>query len=903
MTGIAFTLDGRQLEARPGESILQAAARAGIGIPHLCAIDGLRPDGNCRACMVEIEGERTLQPACVRTPTPGMAVRAGHDRARAAQKMVVELLLSDVDEPRTDDCELHAWAARLGIERPRFAGRAQPAPDASHPAIRVQLDACIQCTRCVRACRETQGNDVLGYARRGADAFISFDLADPMGGSSCVGCGECVRVCPTGALQSASTAATAEREVDSVCPYCGVGCLLTWKVQNGRVVEAQGRDGPSNRGRLCVKGRYGFDYAYHPDRLTEPLVRKPDAPQEFDLEDCSAEDIRHWFRPADWDEALACAAEPFLHLRSRHGPFALAGFGSAKGTNEEAYLFQKLVRCGFGSNQVDHCTRLCHASSVAALLEGLGSAAVSNPVRDVADADAILVIGANPTDNHPVAATFMKNAARDGKTLIVLDPRRTELARHADAFLQFHPDTDVALLNAMLHAIIEQGWTDADFIRAHTHGYEKLARHVQDYAPERVQSLCGVDAERIRDVARRYATAKRAMIFWGMGVSQHTHGTDNARCLIALALVTGQTGRRGTGLHPLRGQNNVQGASDAGLIPMVYPDYQRVDDPEVRLRFENLWGASLDPEPGRTVMELMHAVHAGEVRGLYVMGENPAMSDPNLRHTRAALAQLDHLVVQDLFLTETAAYADVVLPASSALEKIGTYTNTDRRVQLGRPAHPPPGQAKQDLWIIQQMARRLGLEWPEMGAHDVFDEMRQCMDSIRGISWARLDAEGSVTYPCASADDPGQEVLFEQSFPTADGKARLVPATFMRAAELPDPEYPCILITGRLLEHWHTGALTRRAATLDALEPEPLVFVSPTDADSLGLQEGQHVRLRSRRGRIECAAHIDDGLLPGQVFAPFCYREAAANLLTHEELDPYGFIPEFKFCALRLEAV
>ncbi len=902
MGATSFLLNDTRIEAQEGETILQAAQRHQIEIPHLCYTDDLRADGNCRACMVEIEGERALQPACTRVPTTDMVVRSANTRAKDAQKMVLELLLSDMQEQRDSDCELHSWARKLDVPEPRFPSREQPPADLSHPAIRVQLDACIQCTRCVRACREVQNNDVIAYVQRGAKALISFDLSDPMGKSSCVGCGECVSACPTGALQSTSIADDAMREVDSVCPYCGVGCLLSWRVQNDRIVEVHGRDGPSNHGRLCVKGRYGYDYAYHPDRLLEPLIRRDDAPKDFDLNEVSSEEIRGWFRPASWDEALDQAAQGLLTLREEKGPEALAGFGSAKGTNEEAYLFQKLVRCGFRNNHVDHCTRLCHASSVAALLADIGSGAVSNPVSDVAYAETILVIGANPTGNHPVAATFMKNAARDGKNLIVMDPRQTDLARQASLFLQFNPDTDVALLNALLHTIIEEGWVDHSFIEARVDGFEELKAHVRDYAPERVQSLCGVEATQIREAARLFATASASMIFWGMGISQHTHGTDNARCLIALSLITGQIGRRGTGLHPLRGQNNVQGASDAGLIPMVYPDYQRIDHAPAQQRFEQLWGMSLDSRPGLTVVEIMQAAHRGDIQGMYIMGENPAMSDPNLHHVRAALGTLRHLVVQDLFLTETAAYADVILPASAAMEKTGTYTNTDRRVQLGRPAHPPPGDARQDLWIIQQIAQRLGLDWPEMEAQDVFEEMRQCMDTIQGITWERLEQNGSVTYPCTSDEDPGQEVIFQDEFPTASGRANLVPAAFREAAELPDQSYPYILITGRLLEHWHTGSMTRRSQTLNALEPQAVAFLSPTDADDLGLEDGAPVTLRSRRGAIECATRVDPGLMPGQVFTPFCYQEAAANLLTHEELDPLGKIPEFKFCAVQLEA-
>ena len=903
MASVSFVLDGQSVEFREGESILQAATRLNVAIPHLCYSEGMRADGNCRACMVEIEGERVLQPSCVRKPEPGMVVHATHPRARAAQRMVLELLQSDQGSPPLPDCELSDWVERMELGPARFQARTHPPADPSHPAIRVQLDRCIQCTRCVRACREVQHNDVIGYAGRGAMSEIVFDGNDPMGASTCVGCGECVQACPTGALQSVSEGTETARSVDSVCPYCGVGCLLRWKVEGERIVEVEGRNGPSNKARLCVKGRYGYDYLYHSERLTHPLIRKAGTPKPQRLEECSEEDLRAQFREATWEEALDLAAGGLNELQRSHGPRTLAGFGSAKGSNEEAYLFQKLVRCAFGSNQVDHCTRLCHASSVVALLEGIGSAAVSNPVRDVAEAEVVIVIGANPTVNHPVAATFIKDAANQGQTLIVLDPRRTELARHADHFLQFNPDTDVALLNGLIYSIIEQDLVDPRFITERTEGYEALKRHVQDYAPARVQSICGIDAEVLADVARCYASANTAMIFWGMGISQHIHGTDNARCLIALALITGQIGRRGTGLHPLRGQNNVQGASDVGLIPMVYPDYQRVDDPEVRARFEKFWGQSLDPTPGRTVVEILQAAYDREIRGMYILGENPAMSDPNLNHARAALAKLDHLVVQDLFLTETAAFADVILPASAAMEKIGTYTNTDRCVQLGRPAHAPPGEARQDLWIIQQLATRMGQDWGELAVQDVFEEMRQCMGSIRGISWERLVEQGSVTYPCATADSPGQEVLFVEDFPTESGKARLVPATFTHAAELPDEEYPCILITGRMLEHWHTGAMTRRASVLDALEPGPVAFLAMQEMQTHRLHDGMPVRLVSRRGQIECEAHTDEGLLPGQVFVPFCYREAAANLLTNAALDPDGKIPEFKFCALQVEAV
>jgi formate dehydrogenase major subunit len=899
---VEFKLNGLTVVGRSDESIIETARRHGVAIPHLCYKPGMRPDGNCRACMVEIKGERVLAPSCCRYPKDGMEVNTDTPRAENAQRMVLELLLSDVAETAyTRDSELDLWARRLEIGKPRFASRAQPASDHSHPAIAVNLDACIQCTRCVRACREEQVNDVIGYAFRGDQSKIVFDLDDPMGASTCVACGECVQACPTGALMPARGAGLVEvdRKVDSVCPYCGVGCLLTYNIKDNRILFVQGRDGPANHGRLCVKGRYGFDYVHHRQRLTRPLVRKPGVPKSKDF----AVDPERWheaFREATWDEALDLAARGLRDIRDTRGPRALAGFGSAKGTNEEAYLFQKLVRTGFGSNNVDHCTRLCHASSVAALMEGVNSGAVSNQVSDVMKAEVVFVIGANPTVNHPVAATWMKNAAKAGVKLVVADPRRTELARHATHFLQFKADTDVALLNAMLHTIVEEGLVDAAFIRDRTSGYEALRENVRAFSPELMAPVCGIPAATIRDVARLYAKSKGSMILWGMGISQHIHGTDNARCLIALAMVTGQIGRPGTGLHPLRGQNNVQGASDSGLIPMVYPDYQRVDNPEAKRRFEKLWGTALDPQPGLTVVEIMNAAKKGEIRGMYIMGENPAMSDPDVDHAREALAALDHLVVQDIFLTETAYLADVILPATAWPEKVGTVTNTDRMVQLGRKALEAPGEAREDLWIINALARRMGLDWRYDHPRVVFDEMRKCMDSIAGITWERLERDSSVTYPCENEGDPGEPVVFTTHFPTATGRAKLVPADLISAAEQPDADYPMVLITGRQLEHWHTGAMTRRAGVLDALEPEPVASIHPLELARLKAKPGDVITVASRRGSIALYARADEGTPQGAVFIPFCYYEAAANRLTNPALDPFGKIPEFKYCAVRV---
>jgi formate dehydrogenase major subunit len=900
-----FTLNGESIEAIGDETILQAAERNGVEIPHLCYTEGLRPDGNCRACVVEIEDERVLAPSCCRQPSEDMKVNSDSERALHSQKLVVELLMSDMPQqgksPYTLNSELDEWADKLDIFKPRFHQRKQTKSDLSHPAIAVNLDACIQCTRCVRACREVQVNDVIGYAFRGSQSEIVFDMAEPMGESTCVACGECVQACPTGALMPAKNVGLIEpdKKVDSVCPYCGVGCQLTFNVKNNHIQYVNGRNGPANLGRLCVKGRYGFDYIHHSDRLTTPLIRKESSTKSPALID-PLEMHKH-FREASWEEALDLAAKSLLGIRDNISPEALAGFGCAKGSNEEAYLFQKLVRTGFNTNNVDHCTRLCHASSVVALLETIGSGAVSNQVADGVDAEVIIVIGSRPNDNHPVAATFIKNATDRGSKLILIEPYGSEMYLHAEHLLKLRPGTDVMLLNGMMHTILAENLQNDAFIAEHTDGFEALKENLRDYSAEAVSPICGIPVETIKTVARLYATAKTAIIFWGMGISQHVHGTDNARCLISLALMTGQIGRLSTGLHPLRGQNNVQGASDVGLIPMVYPDYQPVNDTKVRQNFEKLWGTELNPQPGKTVVEIMHAIHDGDLNGLYVMGENPAMSDPNLNHAREALSMLDHLVVQDIFFTETCSYADVILPASAFPEKDGTFTNTDRRVQMGRKATTPPGDARQDLWIIQEIARRMGLDWNYDGPQEVFSEMRKAMPSIAGMTWERLEQEESLTYPLENEGDPGEPVIFKDGiFPTDDGRGRFVPAEYVEPSELPDEKYPFIFITGRQLEHWHTGTMTRHSRVLDALEPGPCVMMNPVDLKQFGLKTGDFIVIESRRGKISATTRADEHMQEGVVMMPFTYNEASANLITNDALDPFAKIPEFKFCAVHL---
>lgn len=910
---VTFTLDGREVTAETGQTIWEVANGCGLIIPHLChkPAPGYRPDGNCRACVVEVEGERTLAASCIREPVAGMVVHTQSARALAARKMVVEMLVTDQPEVAHDAsshmADMVAATGASASRLPKLEKQHIPLLDDSHVAMRVNLDACISCGLCVRACREVQVNDVIGMSGRGQDSYPTFDMADPMGASTCVACGECVQACPTGALMPATVLDDQQRgdskdfdkEVKSICPFCGVGCQVSLKVKDGKVKFVEGINGPANEGRLCVKGRFGYDYIHHPHRLTKPLIRKPNMPKGLNVDPGNL--LTH-FREATWDEALDFAAGGMVRLRDSDGGRAIAGFGSAKCSNEEAYLFQKLIRQGFRHNNVDHCTRLCHASSVAALMENVGSAAVTATFNQIENSDVAIVIGANPIENHPVAATFFKQFTKRGGKLIVMDPRGVGLRRFSSHMLQFRPGSDVSMLNAIMHVIVEEKLYDKQYIEAYTENWEAEKAHLADFSPEKMEAICGIPAQTLREVARTFATAKAAMIFWGMGVSQHIHGTDNSRCLISLALMTGQVGRPGAGLHPLRGQNNVQGASDAGLIPMFLPDYQTVTSDNIRHAFTEVWGSDdFSAEKGLTVTEILDAVHEGQIKSMYILGENPAMSDPDVTHAREALAKLEHLVVQDIFLTETANYADVILPAAAFYEKSGTVTNTNRQVQMGRPAVKPPGEAREDWAITTELAKRLGLGWTYTHPSQVFAEMKLNMKSLSNITWDRLEAESCVTYPSLSPTDPGQPIVFTDGFPRANGRAKFTPASVISPDEVPDTDYPMILTTGRQLEHWHTGSMTRRSKVLDAVEPEANCSLNPKTLRALGVEPGGHIRLSTRRGSITIMARADRAVAEDMVFLPFAYVEAAANILTNPAVDPYGKIPEFKFSAVKVE--
>ena len=968
---VTLMIDGREVTATEGTTIWAAARAAGIEIPVLCHDERYDPVGVCRMCVVDV-GAPAYAAACVRACEDGMDVKTATPELEGSRAMLTRLLLADQPERERDpkqtttgDNELLALADRYGVSRedglPVAAGRGT---DLSNPVIAVDHDSCILCDRCVRACDDIQGNDVIGRSGKGYATRIAFDLNDPMGASSCVTCGECVAACPTGALTNKPINNVPIRPrteldaVDSVCPYCGVGCALTYQVdrERGAIAFAEGRDQPGSQGRLCVKGRYGWDYAASPQRLTMPLIRRESAYPKGALSAAvrgemngpqgdrgggagmagagagirqpesngrgegknsgggerrrrrrpgglvDYDEVLPHFREASWDEALDLVARRLTEIHAEGGPAAIAGFGSAKCSNEEAYLFQKLIRTAFHTNNVDHCTRLCHASSVAALFEGIGSGAVSTTYGDVINADVAIVTGSNPTANHPVASSFFKQARRRGTTIIYVDPRADKMSDHADIFCQLKPGTDVAFYNGVMHEVIRLGLIDKDFIEHRTTNFAALADTVRDYPPERAAQISGVDADVIRRVARAWGEAAAGVIFWGMGISQHTTGTDNARCLIAMCAITGNVGKPGAGLHPLRGQNNVQGSSDMGLVPMFYPDYQKADDPEVRARFERLWGTDdLDPKRGLTVTEIIGSALKGGVRGMYMMGENPFLSDPNINKVRKALSALDFLVVQDIFLTETSEFADVILPASSYLEKDGTYTNTDRRVQLGRKVLDTPGDARVDWEVVQDVANRVGLGWSYSSAREIFEEIVSVMPSYANLSYGNLGSTGKL-YPNPDPEhSDGTVVMFGERFNTSDGLAHLVPAEWLPAKELPSPDYPFVLNTGRLLEHWHTGSMTRRSFALDAIAPQAEVYLSPVDAAELGIDDGGMARVSSRRGTIVLAVRVSHREARGNCFIPFHFREAAANLLTIDEIDPVGKIPEFKFCAVRIE--
>jgi len=694
----------------------------------------------------------------------------------------------------------------------------------------------------------------------------------------------------------------AERSVRTTCPYCGVGCQIDLQIQDELIYRVEAPfDVAPNYGRLCAKGRFGVDFVHHPSRLTTPLIRK-------DLGTRPRQAIGlDGFRTASWEEALDLSAHRIVETVKQHGGDAIGTFCSAKATNEDNYIFQKFVRAVLGTNNVDHCARLCHAASVTGLQIAIGSSSTSNSIAEMKDLEVFIVTGSNTTETHPVISTFLLEAVvKNGAKLIVIDPRQIEMTQFASYWLRIQAGSDVAVFQAMAHTIVSESLVNHEFINERVENFEAYARSLEDFTPEWAEGISGVPADQIREAARLYAGATNAAIYWGMGISQSVHGTDNTLSLANLALLTGNLGRPGTGLNPLRGQNNVQGCSDAGGLPTVFPGYQNVGDDDVRTKFETAWNVKLPSEPGLTMMEMVDAAEQGAIHTYLFMGENPMMSEPDLRHARHVMENLEFVLVQDIFMNETSEYADVILPAASFAEKAGTFTNSDRQVQLVRKALQPPGEARPDWEILCDLAgsvealleRELSAGFSFASASEIWDEMASLTPPFQGIDYARIERESGVHWPCPTLDHPGTPILFAESFPS--GKGRLTPLSYNPGAELPDEEFPYILSTGRVLYHWHGGTLTRRSK-LDDIYPEPTVEIHPDDAKQVGITPGDWVRVRSRRGQIEVKTIVTERSPRGLVFIPFHFAEAAANELTMDARDPLAKIPDYKVCAIALE--
>ncbi|NMC73127.1 MAG: formate dehydrogenase subunit alpha [Geobacteraceae bacterium] len=892
---VKVTIDGKSVEVPKGSMLIDAARKAGADVPTLCYLD-LHSDmsganSSCRICMVEVAGRKNLAPACSTPVMDGMDVKTSTDRVIGARKINLELLLSDHPQdcltcPKAGACGLQDLCFRYDIKESRFRGLMSEFPlDESNEFYVRDNNQCVNCRRCVNACTAKQCTEAIDFAKRGFYSHPAAPFDDPVRDSVCVSCGNCVSVCPTAALMPKSKEKFRTWEVTkttTTCSYCGVGCQMDLLVKNGKVVGVEPADGPANNGLLCVKGKFGFDFINHPDRLTTPLIRKDGKLVE-----------------GTWDEALTLVANKIKAVKEAHGPDALAGLASARVTNEENYLFQKMVRATFGTNQVDHCARLCHASTVAGLATTLGSGAMTNSIAEVADCDLIFITGSNTTETHPVIGAKVRQAKQKGAKIIVAEPRHIDLAKDAEIFMQITPGTNVALFNGMMNVILSEGLENKEFIAERTENFEELKSVIGKYTPEKVAEICGISAEDLKKAARMYAKAEKASIIYSMGVTQHSTGVDGVMGTSNLALLCGHLGKESSGVNPLRGQNNVQGACDMGCLPGDLPGYQKTANPEVIAKFEKAWGVSLSSKPGLTVTEIVDKAGKGEIKVLYIMGENPMLSDPDLNHVQEALENTEFLVVQDIFLTETAALADVVLPAASFAEKDGTFTSTERRVQRVRKAIEPPGQAKADWEILVEVMKRLGYDKQYKDAGEILDEAATVTPQYGGISFARIEKCG-LQWPCPTPDHPGTTYLHKGTF--SRGKGLFKPAEYIPSAELPDTEYPFILSTGRILYHYHTKTMTGKVEGLNNLFPGSYVEIHPKAAQKLGVKDGEKVKVTSRRGEVLSVAKLTDKVEENVLFMPFHFADGAANRLTNKALDPVAKIPEFKVCAARIES-
>ena len=882
---IHAVINGLPVEVERGTTILQAAQSAGIEIPTLCYLKDVLPDGSCRLCMVEIEGKRGLVTACSEPIREGDVIHTESRQITKARRTTLDLLLSHHDNNcfachSNGDCKLQAYCLEYGVEQTSFRKDKMDLPiDDSSKFFVYDPNKCILCHRCTNTCQELNGIGAIDVVNRGFESTIAPEFMVKIADSKCESCGNCVSNCPTGAL----TAKTQKpfrlwqtHEVLTTCSYCGVGCQLKLLVKGNDVVDVRPADGPVNQGLLCVKGRFAFDFINDKNRLTKPLIRKDGVLTE-----------------AGWDEALTLIADKIGEIKTEYGPDAIAGFSSARCTNEENYLFQKFMRAAIGTNNVDHCARLCHSSTVAGLATTLGSGAMTNPIRDVKEADVIFITGSNTTHAHPVMGMLIRQAKKAGKKLIVADPKRIPLAEIADVYLQIKPGTSVALTNTMLNIIFAEGLEDKEYIAKYTEGVDELKETVKAYTPEVGEKITGVSKELIIEAARLYASSHKSYIAYAMGITQHLNGTNNVMSMSNLALVTGNLGHAGCGVNPLRGQNNVQGACDMGALPTDYPAYQKVFDPAVREKFEKAWGVQLSGKTGLTVTKTIPAMLKGDIKMLYVMGENPMVSDPNSAHVKEAIEKT-FTVVQDIFLTETAELADVVLPVTCFAEKDGTFTNTERRVQMIRQAVPAKGESKYDWQILAELMNRLGYSCSYNSAEDIFNEMRAVTPSYAGISYAKIEAQDGVCWPCPTEDHPGTPILYVNGPTRKGGKALLKAMEWTASPETEDPDYPITLMTCRLLYHYHTRTMTDKTAAVHYTVPRNYIELNPEDAMEKGISQGDWVCVTSPRGSIFCEAHVEDSLEPGVAWMPFHYSGGANILTDSDNLDPVCSIPGYK---------
>ncbi len=900
---ITLTVDGSPVSVPAGTTILGAARRAGVRIPTLCFLKGVSDVGSCRVCSVEVAGRPGLVTACNTPVEQGMQVSTGTQRVVDARRAALGLTLSAhglnstnfcFSCARNGSCELQDVCREVGVTEPLLPAEPKRKPVLDgNPFLAYDPNLCILCQRCVGACNSFARNHTLKAAKRGLRTTIEAPFGPDWKATSCESCGCCAAACPTGALtlkRRREYRSWEVRKTLTTCPHCAVGCQLNLVVRDGRIVDTEPAFGPANRGRLCVKGRSGsFDFVQSPERLTTPLVRSSETGQ---------------LEPATWDEALDLVARRFSEIKRDFGPDALAAFACSRSTNEDVYLLQKMARCAFGTNNVDNCARVCHGPSVAGLAATLGSGAMTNPIADITspDVDVIMLVGSNPEEAHPVAGMQIRAAVERGAKLIVVDPRDIGLAAQADLHLKLRPGTNVAFSNGMCHVMIEEGLLDREFIDSRTEGFEEFAAMVADYTPERVAEICRISADDLRAAARLYATARQAPIIYCLGVTEHSTGTEGVMSMSNMALTCGKLGRPGCGVNPLRGQNNVQGACDMGATPADLPGYQKVADPEVRAKFEAAWGVKIKPEPGLFATQVFHAAVEGTVRGLFIFGEDQVRTDPDISHVIRGIEALDFLVVDDLFLTETAAYADVVLPGISYAEKEGTFTNTERRVQRVRRAVASPGDARPDTWIFAEIMRRMGYAQPDLTPAEIMDEIASLTPSFAGISHARLDspevAGRGLQWPCTGPDHPGTPIMHVGKF--TRGRGAFSTATYKPAAELPDAEYPLMLTTGRILYHYNACAMTSRTDGLNEIVSSSFVEVNAADAASLGIDDGGRVRVESRRGSIVTTARVSGKTNPGEAWMPFHFQDGNANWLTIDSLDSICACPEYKVCAVRL---